>query len=138
MRTEGLNELRRSLRGDVLLRSDAEFEAARLCFNLLIDRRPAVIARCLDSQDVATALGFAQAHELEVAVRGGGHNPAGHCAIDRGLVIDLSRMRRVEVDKDARLARSGGAPPGSTSTQRRRPMAWLHPAVSWAPPVWPD
>jgi FAD/FMN-containing dehydrogenase len=105
---EGLNELRRSLRGDVLLRSDAEFEAARLCFNLLIDRRPAVIARCLDSRDVATALGFAQAHELEVAVRGGGHNPAGHCAIDGGLVIDLSRMRRVEVDKDARLARSEG------------------------------
>ena len=105
---EGLNELGRSLRGDVLLPSDAEFESARLCFNLLIDRRPAVIARCLDSEDVATALEFARAHELEVAVRGGGHNPAGHCAIDGGLVIDLSRMRQVEVDGEARIARSAG------------------------------
>ncbi len=105
---EGLTELRRSLRGGILLPSDTEFEAARRGFNLLIDRRPAVIARCLDARDVATSLGFAQAHELEVAVRGGGHNPAGHCAIDEGLVIDLSRMRQVEIDKDSRIARSQG------------------------------
>ena len=108
MRREQADELRRSLRGNVLLPSDAQFDAARLCFNLLIDRRPAAIARCLDSGDVASAFGFAEAHELEVAVRGGGHNPAGHCAIDGGLVIDLTRMRRVEVDEDSRIARSQG------------------------------
>ena len=66
---EGLTELRRSLKGDVLAPSDPEYEAARLCFNLLIDRRPAAI--------------------VEVAVRGGGHNPA--LRVDEGLVIDLSR-----------------------------------------------
>jgi FAD/FMN-containing dehydrogenase len=105
---EAVNELRRSLSGDVLVAGDREYERARLCFNLLIDRRPAAIARCVDAADVATALEFARSNELEVAVRGGGHNPAGHCAVDDGLVIDLSRMRQVVVDRDARTARSGG------------------------------
>jgi FAD/FMN-containing dehydrogenase len=105
---EDLSELRESLAGDVLAPSDAGYDAARLCFNLLIDRRPAVIARCLGAGDVGTALDFARTHELEVAVRGGGHNPAGHCAVDDGLVIDLSLMRDVEVDSEARLAISEG------------------------------
>ena len=64
--------------------------------------------RCLGAADVAAALAFARAHELEVAVRGGGHNPAGHCVLDGGLVIDLSHVRGVEVDADVRVARSGG------------------------------
>jgi FAD/FMN-containing dehydrogenase len=106
--TGNLTELRDSLTGDVLEPSDSEYARARLCFNLLVDRRPAAIARCANAGDVATALDFAQHHSLEVAVRGGGHNPAGHCAVDDGLVIDLSRMRKVEVDVDARLARSEG------------------------------
>ena len=105
---KSLTELRDSFTGDVLRPSDPEYERARLCFNLLIDRRPAAIARCADAGDVATALAFAQDHDLEVAVRGGGHNPAGHCVVDDGLVIDLSRMRRVEVDPDAGFARSEG------------------------------
>src|SRR5215204_4069780 len=103
-----LYELRRALTGDVLGPSDREYERARLCFNLLIDRRPAAIARCVDANDVATALAFGQEHNLEIAVRGGGHNPAGHCAVDDGLVIDLSRMRNVEVDPEARIAISEG------------------------------
>jgi FAD/FMN-containing dehydrogenase len=106
--TENLTELRAALTGDVLEPSEPEYERARLCFNLLIDRRPAAIARCADARDVATALAFAQEHGLEIAVRGGGHNPAGHCAVDDGIVIDLSRMRRVEVDPAAGLARSEG------------------------------
>jgi FAD/FMN-containing dehydrogenase len=104
-RVEGLRE---ALTGDVLVEGDREYDRARLCFNLLIDRRPAVIARCVDAGDVATALAFGQAQGLEIAVRGGGHNPAGHCAVDDGLVIDLSRMRNVEVDPETRIARSGG------------------------------
>jgi len=105
---ESLTDLRDSLTGNVLTPADREYERARLCFNLLIDRRPAAIARCLDAGDVATALAFAQERDLEIAVRGGGHNPAGHCAVDGGLVIDLSRMRNVEVDPDARIAVSEG------------------------------
>jgi len=105
---ENLTALRDSLTGDVLAPSDPEYEPARLCFNLLVDRRPTAIARCANPGDVAAALAFAQEHDLEIAVRGGGHNPAGHCAVDDGLVVDLSRMRRVEVDLDARLAHSEG------------------------------
>ena len=103
-----MKELQKSLKGDVLEPGDREYEGARTCFNLLIDRHPAAIARCVDAEDVAAALAFAQANDLEVAVRGGGHNPAGHCAVDDGLVIDLTRMRAVEVDPEARLAISGG------------------------------
>src|SRR5262249_47400580 len=64
------------------------------------------IVRCLGRADVATAFEFARTNELEVAVRGGGHNPAGHCVLDGGLVIDLSRMRRVQVDRDVPIARA--------------------------------
>ena len=107
---EPLHELRDSLTGEVLVEGDREYERARLCFNLLIDRRPAAIVRCVDANDVATALAFGQARGLEIAVRGGGHNPAGHCAVDDGLVIDLSRMRDVRVDPEKRVATcQGGA-----------------------------
>jgi FAD/FMN-containing dehydrogenase len=105
---ESLNELRRSLDGAVIGPEDPDHDRARRCFNALVDRRPAVIARCLGASDVATALDFARGNELEVAVRGGGHNPAGHCVVDGGLVIDLSQMRTVDVDGDARVARAGG------------------------------
>src|SRR3954453_2980821 len=103
-----LSELRRSLAGAVLGTRDPGYDLARVSFNALIDRRPAVIARCLGSEDVATAFAFAQAHSLPVAVRGGGHNPAGHCVCAGGLVIDLSLMRKVEVDGEARIALAQG------------------------------
>jgi FAD/FMN-containing dehydrogenase len=103
-----LNELRRSLAGAVIGPADPGYDAARGSFNALIDRRPGAIARCLGAGDVLAAFDFARAAGLEVAVRGGGHNPAGHCVCEGGLVIDLSLMRRVEVDADARIARSEG------------------------------
>ncbi len=103
-----VDELQRSLSGSVTRPTDTHYDKARRGFNALIDRRPAVIARCVGVDDVAIALGFAQGHELEVAVRGGGHNPAGHCVCDGGLVIDLSEMRKVEVNPETRIARSEG------------------------------
>jgi FAD/FMN-containing dehydrogenase len=108
---ESLNELRGSLAGAVVMPRDPDYDAARRSFNALVDRRPAVIARCVGAGDVATAFDFARAHGLEVAVRGGGHNPAGHCVCEDGLVIDLSQMRTVEVDGESRVARAEG---GST------------------------
>jgi FAD/FMN-containing dehydrogenase len=105
---ESLIELRRSLAGGVVAPGDPGYDAARRCYNALVDRRPAVIARCVGASDVATAFEFARMHGLEVAVRGGGHNPAGHCVLDGGLVIDLSQMRTVEVNGDARVARADG------------------------------
>jgi FAD/FMN-containing dehydrogenase len=105
---ESLSELRRSLAGTVVAPGDPGYDAARRCYNALVDRRPAVIARCAGPGDVAAAFDFARTHGLEVAVRGGGHNPAGHCVLDGGLVIDLSQMRAVEVDGNARIARADG------------------------------
>jgi FAD/FMN-containing dehydrogenase len=105
---ESLTELRGSLAGAVIAPPDPGYDAARRCFNALVDRWPAVIVRCFTTGDVATAFDFARTEGLEVAVRGGGHNPAGHCVCDGGLVIDLSLMRRVEVDAGARVARSQG------------------------------
>jgi FAD/FMN-containing dehydrogenase len=92
----------------VIAPDDDGYDAARRGFNALVDRRPAVIARCAGAADVAVAFDFARVHELEVAVRGGGHNPAGHCVCDDGLVIDLTQMRNVDVDGEARIARSDG------------------------------
>ena len=106
-----LDELQKSLAGSVLDPANPEYDAARRCFNAAMDRRPAVIVRCRGAQDVAIAFDFARLHSLEVAVRGGGHNPAGHCVVDGGLVIDLTDMRSVVVDAAAGIARAEG---GST------------------------
>jgi len=105
---KSLDELRRSLAGVVVGPADAEYDAVRRCYNALIDRRPAVIARCVGASDIAVALDFARTHTLPVAVRGGGHNPAGHCVCDGGIVIDLSLMRTVKVDGRRRIAHSDG------------------------------
>jgi FAD/FMN-containing dehydrogenase len=105
---ERVDDFRSSLAGAVLTPGDPGFDSARRCYNALIDRRPAVIARCFGPGDVVSAFDFARSQGLEVAVRGGGHNPAGHCVLDGGLVIDLSLMRRVDVDPEARIARSQG------------------------------
>jgi FAD/FMN-containing dehydrogenase len=105
---ESLAELRESLAGAVIAPAEPGYDSARRCFNALVDRWPAVIARCRTAADVATALDFGRSQGLEIAVRGGGHNPAGHCVLDDGLVIDLTLMLTVEVDADARIARAEG------------------------------
>jgi FAD/FMN-containing dehydrogenase len=105
---DGVEELRQALAGSVVLPMDEEYDLARRGFNAAIDRRPAVIARCRGAADVAVAFDFARAHGLEVAVRGGGHNVAGHCVVEGGLVVDLTLMRGVDVDPEARIARAEG------------------------------
>ena len=94
--------------GEVVVESDSAYDEARATFNALIDRRPVAIARCRSTEDVAIALAVAREQELPVAVRGGGHNVAGHAVCDGGLVVDLTDMGGVEVDPDARIARAGG------------------------------
>ena len=106
--TEGLEELRSGLHGSLLTPSSDGYDQARTIWNAMIDRRPAVIARCADAGDAAKAVRFAQAHDLVVAVRGGGHNIAGNAVCDGGIVIDLSPMTSVRVDPAARTARVGG------------------------------
>jgi FAD/FMN-containing dehydrogenase len=106
--TESLTELRRSVSGAVITPVDSGYDVVRRCFNALVDRRPAMIVRCFGGGDVATVFDFARSQGLDVAVRGGGHNPAGHCVLDGGVVIDLTMMRRVDVQPDTGIARAGG------------------------------
>ena len=87
---------------------DGDYEQARSVYNAMIDRRPALIARCADAQDVARAVAFARAHELALAIRGGAHNGAGLGTCDDGVVIDLSLLKRIEVDAVNGTVRVGG------------------------------
>ena len=103
-----LTEVAMSFAGQILRQSDAEYEDARKVHNGLIDKRPALIARCRGLADIVDAIRLARAQGLEVAVRGGGHNVAGRSTIDGGLLIDLSPMRAVHVDPRARTARAQG------------------------------
>ena len=92
--------------GQVLTAEDgAAYDDARIAFNAMFDRRPAVIARATDTADVVSALGFARATGLPVAVRGGGHSVAGYSTIQGGLLLDLGPMKAIDVDPEARLVR---------------------------------
>jgi FAD/FMN-containing dehydrogenase len=101
-----LDRLREGVRGRVLERGEPGYEDARVIFNGMIDRRPVVIVQCAEERDVANAVRFARDRDLVIAVRGGGHNVAGHALCDDGLMIDLSPMRGVDVDPSSRTARA--------------------------------
>ena len=100
-------DLRAALAGDVIDRADHRYEQARRVWNGLIDRRPAVIARCATTADVVAAVAVARTHRPPVSIRGGGHQVAGSAVCEDGLVIDLSDMTSVTVDPTARTARVG-------------------------------
>jgi FAD/FMN-containing dehydrogenase len=101
-------ELGSAFEGELIGPEDASYEEHRAVYNAMIDKRPALIARCTGPGDVARVLAFAGDHDLPVAVRGGGHNGAGLGTVDDGVVIDLSLIRDVHVDPEARTARVGG------------------------------
>jgi len=95
-------------KGRLIGPEDGEYEEARDVYNAMIDKRPALIARCADPDDVAKVVRFAVDHDLPLAIRGGGHNGGGLGTVDDGVVIDLSPMKTVEVDPQARTVRVGG------------------------------
>jgi FAD/FMN-containing dehydrogenase len=97
-------------RGELIATGHADYDTARAVWNAAVDRRPRLVARCTGSADIAAAVRFARHHDLEIAVRGGGHNVAGTAVCDDGIVIDLSAMRAVSVDPAQRTAHvQGGA-----------------------------
>ena len=103
-----LEALSASFSGTVLRPGDDGYDEARLVHNGLVDRRPALIARCQGTADIAEAIGLARASSREISVRGGGHNVAGRAVTDGGLMIDLSAMKGIHVDAEARTARAQG------------------------------
>jgi FAD/FMN-containing dehydrogenase len=94
--------------GEVLRPDDAGYDDARKVFNGMIDRRPALIARCADADDVVAAVNLAREHDLPLSVYGGGHGVTGSAVVDAGICVDLRGMHAVEVDPDAAKARVGG------------------------------
>lgn len=100
-----LAELRTHVR-DVIVPGEDGYQAARRIWNGMIDRRPAVVARCTGVADVMAAVRFAREQSLPLAVRGGGHGVAGRAVCDDGIVIDLSPMKGIWVDPAARTARA--------------------------------
>jgi FAD/FMN-containing dehydrogenase len=104
----GVLELRTSLRGALFGPGDPGYDEARRVWNAMIDRRPALIARCAGAADVIRAVGFARERGLPLAVRGGGHSVAGNAVCDGGVVVDLSRMKGIRVDPARRTVRAEG------------------------------
>jgi FAD/FMN-containing dehydrogenase len=100
--------LRSSFKGEVITPDAAGYDDARRVWNATFDRRPALVVRPVSVDDVVTAVRFGREHDLEIAVRGGGHSAVGHSTVNGGLVIDLGRMNAVGVDPERRLARTGG------------------------------
>jgi FAD/FMN-containing dehydrogenase len=96
------------LRGRIVKPGDADYEASRRLYNAMIDRRPALIVQCRDVADVMHSVDFAREQSLLLAVRGGGHNGGGLGSCDDGLVIDLSALKGIRVDAEARTVRVEG------------------------------
>ena len=101
---KSISALELELEGDVVGPDDPGYDDARTVWNAMIDRRPALIVRCRHADDVLTALRFAREHEIEISIRGGGHNIAGTAICDLGCVVDLSAMTEVRVDPERKRA----------------------------------
>ncbi len=101
-------KLRGSFAGTILQPGDPDYDVVRALHNGLIDKHPAVIARCRNDADIAASIAFAREHGLEIAVRGGGHNVSGRASVEGGMMIDLSLMKAISVDAAARRAVAQG------------------------------
>jgi FAD/FMN-containing dehydrogenase len=101
-----VGKFRASLHGALIMPGDNGYDPGRRVWNATVDKHPALIVYCADAGDVLRSVAFAQQQGLPVAVRSGGHNVAGNAVCDDGIVIDLSRMKRIEVDAAARVARA--------------------------------
>jgi len=100
--------LRSKFAGTLLQRGDPEYDKVRALHNGLIDKHPAIIARCLNDADIAASIAFAREHGLEIAVRGGGHNVSGRASVEGGMMIDLSLMKAIAVNAATRRAVAQG------------------------------
>ena len=103
-----VRDLAGRISGSVLTPADSDYDSGRSIYNGLIDRRPAVIVRCRSAGDVVEALALARGQGLEVSVRGGGHNVAGRCVTDGGVMIDLAEMKGIAIDPERQTCKAEG------------------------------
>jgi FAD binding domain/Berberine and berberine like len=108
LETLHIEQLSPQFTGELLRQGDSGYDDARLVWNGMFDRYPALIARCRTTDDVVAAVNFARENDLLIAVRGGGHSAVGYSTCDDGIVIDLSEMNQVQVDPETRIIRAGG------------------------------
>lgn len=106
LQASDVQDFRTTLQGELLQPGDVGYDNARTVWNAMIDKRPALIARCTSQSDVIASVRFAREHGLEVSVRGGGHNIAGKAVVEDGLMIDLSPMKSIQVDPESKTARA--------------------------------
>ena len=125
--TDDLATLRGAIRGRVITTDDDGYDDARRVWNGMIDRRPRLVVEAADAGDVEPAIGFARSTGLPLAIRGGGHNVAGNGTVDDGIVLDLGRLNKVEVDPTARLVRVGGGARLADVDQATEPHALAVP-----------
>ena len=105
---EAVDTYAQTVRGSVTRPRDPEYDEVRALYNAMIDKRPALIARCRDVADVIATVNFARNSGLDIAIRGGSHNGGGLGSVDDGVVIDLAPMNYIRVDPDAGTATAGG------------------------------
>src|SRR5262249_21696106 len=103
-----MDSLRQQLRGRMIVPGDADYEAARHVYNAGIDKRPDAIVQCAGVADVIQCVNYARQQNVTLAVRGGSHSVPGFGTSDGGIVADLSRMKGIRVDAQARVARAEG------------------------------
>lgn len=118
---KSIDDLRKNFKGGLFHSGDDRYEECRLIWNGMIDRKPAIIARCKSADDVVAAVRFARQHDLLISVRSGGHHVSGKSICDKGMVIDLYDMRGVRVDKDRQTAMvDGGAKLGDIDKETHK------------------
>ncbi|WP_235825817.1 FAD-binding oxidoreductase [Vreelandella rituensis] len=95
-----IKEFKADFAGSVILPEDPQYDEVRQIWNAMIDRRPSMITRCTSPADVVHSLNFVRQHNLPFSIRGGGHNIAGNAVCDDGVMIDLSLMKKVDIDQE--------------------------------------
>jgi FAD/FMN-containing dehydrogenase len=129
--------LRMTFRGRLLAPHDDGYDQARIVQNALMNRRPGLIVQCSGTADVIDAVNLAREQQLLTAVRAGGHSVAGYGICDNGLMLDLSAMRGVWVDPDARVVRVQGGATWGMSIVRAKPSGWRFRVALSRPPGLP-
>ena len=134
--TVSVDQLQTSLRGRLVQPGDPNYDEVRKLYNAMIDKRPALIVQCRDVADVISAVNFGRDNHMEIAIRSGGHHGAGLSLVDDGLVIDLSPMKGIRVDPQAKTVRAQAGCTWAISTMPRMPLARPLPAGSSPRRVW--